>query len=212
MTRRILVLVVVLAGVLVCREWLSGSVVVPPRQSLDMFPSQLGTWSEVRDGRLSPGIAEVLKADDYVSRTYRSLSGVEASLFVAYFRMQRAGETMHSPKNCLAGGGWQPVVNDRIAADLGTGKPETINRYLLERAGSRMLVLYWYQAHGRIIADEYRGKFFLVWDAIRQHRRDGAIVRITVPMDAYANERRATEIGLELAQSAAQSLPEFLPN
>jgi EpsI family protein len=162
--------------------------------------------------RLSPSILQVLRVDSYVSRWYQDPSGTQVELFVAYYRTQRAGESMHSPQNCLPGSGWQPIATDRIAADLSTGKPEIVNRYLVEKDGKRALVLYWYQAHGRIIADEYLGKLYLVWDAIRLHRHDGAIVRFNVMLGPDANEELATKTVLQLAHAVSQSLPDFLPN
>ena len=41
-----------------------------------------------------------------------------------------------------------------------------------------MLVLYWYQSHGRVIASEYWGKIYMVTDAIRLNRTDAALVRV----------------------------------
>jgi EpsI family protein len=43
-------------------------------------------------------------------------------------------------------------------------------------------VLYWYWAHDRGVASEYWAKFYLVKDAIRMNRSDGALVRITADM------------------------------
>jgi len=122
---------------------------------METFPSQLGAWTMVENRTLPPSLLEVLRLDSYISRFYRDPSGEEVELFVAYYRSQRAGENMHSPQNCLPGSGWQPIMTDRIAADLGTGRTEIVNRYLVEKDGKRALVLYWYQAHGRLIANEY---------------------------------------------------------
>ena len=41
-----------------------------------------------------------------------------ANLFVAYFQSQRAGQTPHSPKNCLPGSGWTWSVADTIRVDI----------------------------------------------------------------------------------------------
>ena len=53
------------------------------------------------------------------------------------------------------------------------------NRYVISKAGARKLVLYWYWAHDRGVASEYWAKYYLVKDAIRMNRSDGALVRIT---------------------------------
>ena len=136
---------------------------------------------------LSQGIIEqeeldVLKADDTLTRVYRSPEGV-ASLFIAYFKTQRTGQSPHSPKNCLPGSGWQPSSSG--TEDVAVGN-ETIhiNRYLVSKGETQSLVLYWYQSHGRVIADEFKAKFYLIEDSIRQHRSDTALVRVVIPFPA----------------------------
>ena len=47
------------------------------------------------------------------------------------------------------------------------------------------LVVYWYQSHGRTVASEYWSKAYLVWDALRLNRTDGALVRVITPIDAH---------------------------
>jgi EpsI family protein len=42
--------------------------------------------------------------------------------------------------------------------------------------------LYWFWAHDRGVASEYWAKFYLVKDAIRMDRSDGALVRLVTPM------------------------------
>ena len=69
-----------------------------------------------------------------------------------------------------------------------------INLYVLRKDLDEQLVLYWYQAHGRVVASEYWGKFYLVCDAIRLNRTDAALVRITVPVD-HGNEAKAQARG-----------------
>jgi EpsI family protein len=53
---------------------------------------------------------------------------------------------------------------------------------VIAKAEARKLVLYWYWAHDRGVASEYWAKFYLVKDAIRMKRSDGALVRITADM------------------------------
>ncbi len=76
-----------------------------------------------------------------------------------------------------------------IDADLGLGRSVRFNRYLVGRNGQRLLVIYWYQEHERVIADELLGKFYLVWDSIRLHRRDGPLVRFSLPLANSAKHR-----------------------
>ncbi|MGH9482994.1 MAG: exosortase C-terminal domain/associated protein EpsI [Terriglobales bacterium] len=213
--RHWLLLAVLLLATFGVRARLGASPSVPLRQPLERFPAQLGPWSLIGQPAMTPDELAVLKADDYMLRDYAIPAGAtpqgqQAQLFVAYYRNQRAGESMHSPKNCLPGSGWAPILSDEIAlpaAPAGT----RINRYVVENQGDRELVLYWYQAQGRIIASEYWGKFYLIWDAMRQGRRDGAIVRVVVPMSAGEGVDAATQEALDLADRSLPRLSQYLP-
>ena len=108
--------------------------------------------------------------------------GRALGLYIGYYKSQREGESIHSPLNCLPGSGWLPMSSGRMAIPVqaaadsqSTGPSSTIevNRYLVQKGGETMLVLYWYQSHGRVIASEYWGKIYMVLDAVRinQNRR-----------------------------------------
>ncbi len=206
--RHWLLLTILLLATFGVRARLGASPVVPLREPLSQFPNQVGRWGLESQPALTPDVIGVLKADDYMIRNYGTAQGEQAQLFVAYYRSQHAGESMHSPKNCLPGSGWEPIQSDYIHLAAG---PE-INRYVVENEGDRDLVLYWYQAQGRIIASEYWGKFYLVWDAMREGRRDGAIVRVLVPMAPHETVAAATQEALSLANPSLPLLRHFLPN
>ena len=87
---------------------------------------------------------------------------------------------MHSPKHCLPGAGWE--IWDYGSAQIPVdGSSVTVNSYSIANAGQRMVVLYWYQSKGRIIASEYTGKLLLASDALLQNSTAASIVRIIVP-------------------------------
>jgi EpsI family protein len=54
-----------------------------------------------------------------------------------------------------------------------------------------MLALYWYQSRGRVVASEYKAKFWVVADSMRYHRSDTAIVRVVV--DIHNNDTAHAE-------------------
>lgn len=206
-----LLLIVILLVTVGLRARLGGAPTVPLRQPLAMFPDQVANWTLIGQPALSHDVVQVLDADDYMVRNYARRNGEQAQLFVAYYRSQKAGESMHSPKNCLPGSGWEPTVVDTVP--LQAGPPGArVNRYVVEKDGDRALVLYWYQAQSRIIANEYLGKVYLVWDAIREGRRDGAIVRVLVPMSPTESVATATQEALSLANPSLPLLKRFLPS
>jgi len=205
-----LLLIVLLLATFGVRTRLGASPLVRLTKPFDSFPDQVGTWHLQGQAVLSADVLGVLKADDYMVRDYARPGGQQAQLFVAYYRSQHAGESMHSPKNCLPGSGWEPVMSDEVPLAAG-GHGAMINRYEVENAGDRAMILYWYQAQSRIIASEYWGKAYLVWDAMRNGRRDGAIVRVWVPMSDRQTVASATSEALSLANPSLPLLRHFLP-
>src|SRR5258708_6215922 len=118
----------------------------PSYRPLAGFPPEIGGWRMARQGVIQPEVKDILRADDYITREYRASAQQAANLFVAFFKSQRAGQTPHSPKNCLPGSGWVWTVADTIPVAI-PGRAETImvNRYLVSKGESKSLVLYWYQ-------------------------------------------------------------------
>jgi EpsI family protein len=156
--------------------------IIPPSKPLTEFPAVIGDWRMVREGAIEQDEKDVLRADDYLTRRYATSSGKSADLFVAYFRSQRAGQTPHSPKNCLPGSGWTWSVADTIRVDIAERvQPIEINRYVVAKGDEHAVVLYWYQSRDRVVASEYRAAAFTAWDALRYNRTDTELVRVVAP-------------------------------
>ena len=212
MNQRIFIVTIVLALSFGFQLWSHAAASTPERESLGSFPKQAGSWKMTGEKTIDPETAAVLKADDYMLRLYRAPTGRQVELFVAYYGTQQAGESMHSPRNCLPGSGWEIVSSDNVRlADNGLEAIQ-INRFIIENGRQRALMLYWYQAIGRVIASEYWGKFYLVWDAVRTGRRDGAIVRVLVPVPQGSDGIAELKSGLDLAEAARPLLPRYVPN
>lgn len=180
---------------------------MPLRRSFSQFPSMLGDWTGREASTISSGEAAVLKADDYVWRTYER-RGVQLSLFVAYYRSQQAGDTLHSPKNCLPGAGWRAMRSENIQM-AGANRSFPANHMIIARDETQYEVVYWYQANKRVFASEYAGKLYLAYDAISKGRTDGAIVRIMAPYDRSGNSMAEIQ---GFARELSAVLPQFLPN
>jgi EpsI family protein len=157
--------------------------VLPPSKPLSALPTIVGEWRMLREGVIEQDEKDVLRADDYLTRNYAAPSGEIASLFVAYFRSQRAGQTPHSPKNCLPGSGWTWSVSGTIRVNIrGRAQPIEINRYVVSKGDEHAEVLYWYQSRDRVVASEYRAAAFTAWDALRYNRTDTELVRVVTPV------------------------------
>ncbi len=180
---------------------------VAPRERLSTFPGRLDGRS-AQDVPLGPRIIASAGADDYIFRVYTEPGKPEVGLYVAYYLSQKTGDSIHSPKNCLPGNGWQPLRSERASLALPAGRSWPVNLYVVENERRRLLVLYWYQAHGRIVASEYWAKVYTVLDAIRLNRTDAALVRVTVPLEE--DEDAARRQALEFAAATAPLLDKVL--
>jgi EpsI family protein len=188
------------------------SEVFPPRPPLQSFPMQLGAWTGT-DLPLEKDVLDVLGPGEFLLRDY-SLADKSApltNLYIAYFPSQRTGDTIHSPKNCLPGAGWAPVESSRVTIALPGHSPFPANRYVISRAGARQLVLYWYWAHDRAVASEYWAKFYLVEDAIRMNRSDGALVRFITPMLPGETPDAAQQRILPFTSTVVPLLDDYIP-
>ena len=85
-----------------------------------------------------------------------------------------------------------------------------MNEYLIEKGPAQYLVLYWYQAHGRVIASEYSGKAWLVLDAITRNRTDEALVRILASTSKGEDNARADAV--QFVQELYPRLNRFIPD
>lgn len=188
------------------------SEIIPQHQPLSSFPTHLGNWDGA-DVVLDKDTLAVLGAGDFMERVYQDpldhLPPVD--LFLAYFSSQRAGDTIHSPQHCLPGAGWNPDQKKLITLSLPGHSPFPANRYVVSKAESRRLVLYWYWAHNRGVASEYWAKYYLVTDAIRMNRSDGALVRITTPMLPGESPDSASQRVLPFASRVVPILDDYIP-
>jgi EpsI family protein len=186
---------------------------VPQGKALEGFPSQLARWQIAQVGVVDAETQAVLQADDTLTRLYRNpQTGTTANLFVASFRSQRTGVAPHSPKNCLPGNGWTPLVDDRIQVQIPSrATPIEVNRYIIQRGESRTLVLYWFQSRDRAVASEFSAKFYTMRDAVLENRTDTALVRVMIPLSSDADAEAARKSAEEFVASLYVPLLQYLP-
>lgn len=186
--------------------------IIPARHELSTFPFQIAGW-EGTPLPLTADELEVLGPGDFMVRDYtRASDGQVANLYVAYFPSQRTGDTIHSPKNCLPGSGWTPLQSGEMDIHNANGSTMSVNRYIVGKGTSRALVLYWYQAHGRVTANEYVAKIRLVEDAMRLNRTDGALVRVVVPFDNGGDVEHAQDIAVGFVGNIQPMLNRYVPD
>ncbi len=173
---------------------------------LDRLSMTIEGWS----GRRLPDVDEasrrVLGADDYLNRRYVRGEKSAVDLFVAFYASQRQGDAIHSPRNCLPGAGWRPVAASTVPVLADGGGTVTVNRYVIEKGHDRRVVYYWYHGRGRVVANEYANKAWLVVDAMRTGRSDGALVRAMAPA-THEGEHDVAAFVQALFSPLSQALP-----
>jgi EpsI family protein len=184
----------------------------PPARPLADFPTKMGPWGMIIEWPLDKETRDLLGLTDYLNRGYwePGMQKTLLGLYIGYFRSQRSGASIHSPKNCLPGAGWNPTQSGVYQLQLDDGRKVPINLYIIKKGLDSEVVLYWYQAHGRIVASEYWGKFYLVYDALRLNRTDAALVRITVPV-MNGDEATAQARALSFAKTITGELDQIIP-
>ncbi len=139
-------------------------------------------------------------------------SGPPVGLFIAYFPTQRTGQSIHSPQNCLPGSGWSFESSGTTQLTDASGKSSQVADYIIVNGDHRAEVLYWYQSHGRAIANDYKAKLYMLIDSIRYGRSDAALVRIVTPIEANENRDAAHLRAVAFAKDLIPMLPAYIPN
>lgn len=184
---------------------------VPPRKSFTDFPGAIGTWKGQDDLTLSLDVMSLLKVSDYVMRRYVDPEGHSTWLYIGYWQTRRKGADIHSPKNCLPGGGWDPVESSRLTIPvMGSASPIVVNRYLIQRDRRMQVVLYWFQAQGKVVAGEIEAKIDLMGGAMLRNRTDGALVRVSSLVSGTPQE--TTDRMVQYVQDLFPVLHAYLPD
>ena len=185
------------------------------RDSFVLFPRQLGEWRQSGPAqKLDPGVEANLAADDYHQVTLVSENDPHSvGLFMAWYADQSKGG-VHSPEICLPGAGWEIAWLERtdITERLQSDTPYEINRAIIQKGQTRMMVFYWFEQKGRRVAWDFAAKFYLMMDGITTGRTDGALVRLTTVIgddeDDAAAEARLFGVLEDLRAPLSRFIPE----
>jgi exosortase D (VPLPA-CTERM-specific) len=184
------------------------------RDSFSVFPRSLGDWQQAGPPDvLEPRILERLKADDYHQITLRRLADEpEVGLFMAWYRDQTDGG-VHSPEICLPAAGWEIAWLERtdVAPRLGLDQPFELNRAIIQKGGTRMMVYYWFQQGERRVAWDFAAKLHLMADGITRGSTDGGIVRLTTLISAEESDTAAEARLQDVLKQTLAPLPRFFP-
>ena len=193
-------IVALLAGTALLLYARGNSDFIPVSEPLSQMPRTIAGWWG-NDVPIDQETLDVLGAGDFLSRVYIH-GGQEPpiGLFVGYFPTQRTGVTIHSPKNCLPGSGWSFESEQYVNLNDANGKVHRVGEYIIADGENRQFVIY------------YLAKIYLVADAIRLNRTDGALVRVTMPIDGNEGMPAARARAEAFTAQLMPMLPRFIPN
>jgi exosortase D (VPLPA-CTERM-specific) len=183
--------------------------IIPERQRFALFPKTIGAWQGRASG-LDIETQRGLGLDDYVLSDFNSPGERPINLYVAYYASQRSGVSTHSPSVCIPGGGWLITRLEQVSHSI-DGAEMPINRIVIERDSHKQLVYYWFSERGRLVANEYLAKAYLLADAITMNRTDGAMVRLTTRLFPGETEQSADLRLQSFRRLAVPSLNAYLP-
>ena len=187
--------------------------IIPERTSFSGFPAQIGQWKGESE-QMEQIYVDTLKFDDYVITNYTDVDGRFVSFYVAYYGSQSKGESAHSPRSCIPGGGWRikSLTQEEVSGISIGDTPLNVNRVVIQKGDISQVVYYWFQGRNRIITNEYMVKWFLFWDSLTRSRTDGALVRLTAfvaPGEDIAEADRRLAL---FARDVSGLLTDYIPD
>ena len=187
---------------------------VIPRAQFADFPAHLGEWSGRRES-IDAVYLNALHLDDYVMTNYTRRGGDRSvNLYVSYYNSQRKGQSTHSPRSCIPGGGWNITSFGPRALPKSGPRGETlnVNRAVVELGSQHQIVYYWFQQRGRVMTNEYQVKWLIFWDALTRNRTDGAMVRLTAASRSGVSDAELDRELTEFAAAVAPTLAKYIPD
>jgi EpsI family protein len=176
------------------------------------FPAQVGDWVGRRD-TLENVYLDALRLDDYALADYRGPDGQLVNFYAAYYQSQDSSRAIHSPHDCIPGGGWEITrFEQRTFPAEGTTGAFKVNRAVVQLGGQRQIVYYWFQERGRHLTSEYAARWYLFWDALTRKRTDGALVRFVASVPPGANETEVDTRIMRLASVIEPTLSRYVPD
>lgn len=183
----------------------------PIKQPLTNFPVSLGNWQVHSSRESSQEVVKLLGVDDYIEYNYTNSKEQWLNFYVGFYESVGIRGGYHSPKNCIPGGGWGiDTVKAVEIIPKGKNTSVKISEMIIRNGNKYQVVYYWYQNRGRIIHSEYAEKIYMVLDAIFKKRRDGAFVRLMVPVAEGKIDQAETVLN-GFASLALSELEDYLP-
>ena len=174
-----------------------------------LIPMQSGNWSG-QEYFFPDQTYELMKADASTLRRYTNREGKELYLFISYFKSQKYGSQIHSPKNCLPGSGWKILSREKTRIKGSTGSSLLVNRLLISDIQSKEVMYYWFQTRSGLVTSELGLKLDLVINSLKRTPTDAAFIRINLPLNEVS-EKEALVLVEDFLKDFQPGIEEALP-
>ena len=181
---------------------------VPVNEPLTNISTNLDEWTMVGQYHFDARVLEVLKPTDYLYRSYKDRAGNRVTLYLGYHSGGPGSGPIHSPKQCLPGGGWFELSEEKLTIQVAE-KELPFVRAVYPNDDQKEMFLYFFQVKGRVLTNEYSLKFAEIANSIFHNRRDSAFIRISVPFQGDLSE--ATAAGERFLASVYPQIASVLP-
>jgi EpsI family protein len=180
---------------------------VPLKKALDEIPLNWKGWKG-RIALFDMAVLEKLQVTEYIMREYRR-GGERISIYIGYYGSQSAGKQIHSPKNCLPGGGWFKLSERQRSLDIDNQGRINFIEAVYEKGSDKEIFMYWYKMKNTYITNEYILKLYMIINSLRYGRNDAAFIRVSSPVTT------SVEDTIHMTENAMKDfsplLTEYLP-
>ncbi|MDZ7842657.1 MAG: VPLPA-CTERM-specific exosortase XrtD [Gammaproteobacteria bacterium] len=187
---------------------------VPSRSAFAAFPMNIEGWRGQPEP-IESRVVQALGADDHLVATYRHPDvGAPVNLYTAFFEQQSDGDASHSPEVCLPGGGYEIRQIEATNVDLpgAGGGALTLNRAIIQKGLSEVLVYFWFRERGRELTGEFVVKWYILWDGLTRNRTDGGLVRLMTPIQSEGGAPAADRRLQQFLGHIYPMLPDYIPD
>lgn len=184
---------------------------VQEKIDLNRLPMQINEWY-ARSVFLNERTQNVLNADKTVWRRFNNTAGQTIWLFVAYFKDQKYGAQIHSPKHCLPGSGWKILnkgeynfrIDNSLYNDIRT------NLLITTDGKSKEMMFYWFWTRSGTITSEIGLKMDLAKNALLRNPTDASLIRLNLKI-VDNNAKKTIELASQFINDIFPHLLNILP-
>lgn len=182
------------------------------KNGLSDFPLNIGQWSGMKVGIDSEMIGKS-GAEDAFSAEYVREQGEVVSLYVGYrgSPFLENANFFHSPSVCLPSSGWSTLkkVKRTVEGVPGFGSL-TVTEMVIEQAGTRQLVYYWFQTKNKSAHNVNLNRFHLSLHALKRDNTYDLFIRPITPIAPNETKAQAEDRMDEFVRDMMGSLLEYI--